>query len=74
MPTVVLNPDRQSLKDIDRALRTLRKKEDACGTLKKLREKEAYEKPTTKRKRKAGAAAARHRREKAKSSPPEKNY
>lgn len=74
MPTVVLNSDRQSSKDIDRALRNLRKKEDKCGTLKKLREKEAYEKPTTKRKRKAGAAKARHRREKAKSALPDKQY
>lgn len=74
MPSVTLNPDRQSPKDIDRALRNLRKKEDTCGTLKKLREKEAYEKPTTKRKRKAGAAAARHRREKAKSALPEKQH
>lgn len=74
MPTVILNPDRQSSKDIDRALRNLRKKEDKCGTLKKLREKESYEKPTAKRKRKAGAAKARHRREKAKSTLPEKQY
>lgn len=74
MTTVVLDPDRQRPKDIDRALRTLRKKEDKCGTLKKLREKESYEKPTTKRKRKAGAAVARHRREKAKSALPEKQY
>lgn len=74
MPSVTLNPDRQSPKDIDRALRTLRKKEDKYGTLKKLREKESYEKPTTKRKRKAGAAIARHRHEKAKSDLPEKQY
>lgn len=74
MTTVSLNPDRQSQKDIDRALRTLRKKEDACGTLKKLREKESYEKPTAKRKRKAGAAKARLRREKAKSALPDKQY
>jgi small subunit ribosomal protein S21 len=74
MPKVTLNPDRQSSKDIDRALRQLRKLEDKCGTLKKLREKESYEKPTTKRKRKAAAAKARHRREKEKTSLPEKQY
>jgi small subunit ribosomal protein S21 len=74
MPTINLNPDRQSPKDIDKALRQLRKKEDACGTLKVLREKEGYEKPTTKRKRKAASAVARHRREKLKSALPDKNY
>lgn len=74
MPRVVLNSDRQSPKDIDRALRTLRKKEDQCGTLKTLKSKEGYEKPTTKRKRKAAAAVARQRREDAKSKLPEKNY
>ena len=74
MPSVTLNADRQSPKDIDRALRTLRKKEDACGTLKTLREKEGYEKPTAKRKRKAAAAVSRKRREDQKSALPEKNY
>lgn len=74
MPAVTLHPDRQSPKDIDRALRTLRKKEDQCGTLKKLKSIEGYEKPTTKRKRKAAAAVARQRREDAKAKLPEKNY
>lgn len=74
MPTVVLNPDRQSPKDIDKALRTLRKKEDACGTLKTLREKEGYEKPTTKRKRMRAAAEARHRRDQSKNALPPKQY
>jgi small subunit ribosomal protein S21 len=74
MPSVILNLERQTPKDIDRALRTLRKKEDACGTLKALREKEGYEKPTTKRKRKAASAVARHRREQAKSALPDKQY
>lgn len=74
MPSVALTPDRQRPKDIDRALRTLRKKEDACGTLKTLRGREGYEKPTTKRKRKAAAAVARHRRDRAKSALPDKNY
>lgn len=74
MPTVILNLERQSSKDIDRALRTLRKKEDACGTLKALRTKEGYEKPTTERKRKKAAAVSRHRREQLKNSLPDKQY
>lgn len=63
MVTVTLTPERQTAKDIDKALRKLRKINDDCGTVKALREKEAYEKPTTKRKRKKGAAIARHKRE-----------
>lgn len=74
MPTVTLNIERQSPKDIDRALRTLRKKEDACGTLKALRAKEGYEKPTTERKRKKAAAISRHRREQSKNSLPDKQF
>ena len=74
MPTVSLNLERQTPKDIDRALRTLRKKEDACGTLKALRAKEGYEKPTTERKRKKAAAVSRHRRDMAKNSLPDKQY
>lgn len=74
MPKVDLNLERQSPKDIDRALRTLRKKEDACGTLKTLRSKEGYEKPTTERKRKKAAAISRHKREQAKNSLPDKQY
>jgi small subunit ribosomal protein S21 len=74
MPTVELNLERQTPKDVDRALRTLRKKEDACGTLKALRAKEGYEKPTTERKRKKAAAISRHKREQSKNSLPDKPY
>lgn len=74
MPTVVLNPERQSQKDIEIALRKLKKKVEAGGVLKKLHEKSFYEKPTTMRKRKAGAAVARFRREQAKQKLPPKMY
>lgn len=74
MTTVTLNPERQSSSDIDKALRKLRKINDDCGTLKTLKEKEGYEKPTTKRKRKLGAAKARHKRDLNKQKLPEKLY
>lgn len=74
MPTVDLRDDRQDARDIDRALRSLKKTVERLGTLKKVQEKSAYEKPTTKRKRKAAAAVARHRRDKAKNALPEKQY
>lgn len=74
MPTVILNLERQTPKDIDRALRMLRKKEDTCGILKTLRDKEGYEKPTTARKRKKAAAIARHRRDQAKNELPDKQF
>lgn len=74
MPIVTLNPERQTPKDIDRALRTLKKLEDKCGTLKKLREKEFYEKPTSKRKRKKAAAVSRLRREQASNKLPIKMF
>jgi small subunit ribosomal protein S21 len=74
MPSVDLRDDRQEARDIDIALRKLKKTVERLGTLKKLQEKTAYEKPTTKRKRKAAAAVARHRRDQAKSKLPEKQY
>lgn len=74
MPKVFLDPDRQSQRDIDRAIKNLRKKSDTCGILKKVQEKVAYEKPTTKRKRKQAAAIARHRRELAKTALPERQH
>ena len=45
--------------NINQALRRFKRKMEEAGTLDVLREKEFYEKPTTKRKRKAGAAKAR---------------
>jgi small subunit ribosomal protein S21 len=74
MPTVTLRDDRQQARDIDMALRKLKKTVERLGTLKKLQEKSSYEKPTAKRKRKAAAAVARHRRDSAKNLLPEKQY
>jgi small subunit ribosomal protein S21 len=74
MTTVTLNPERQSSHDVDKALRKLRKITDECGTLKTLKEKEGYEKPTTKRKRKHAAAKARHKRTLASQKLPERQY
>jgi small subunit ribosomal protein S21 len=74
MPTITLKDERQSPHDIDIALRKLRKLVDTLGILKDAREKEAYEKPTTKRKRKAAAAIARHKRAQAAGTLPEKQY
>lgn len=48
--------------NVDKALRTFKKKVADLGTLKTLRDKEFFEKPTTKKKRKAGAAKARWRK------------
>ena len=45
--------------NINQALRRFKRKMEEAGTLDVLREKEFYEKPTTKRKRKKGAAKAR---------------
>lgn len=45
--------------NVEKALRTFKKKVADLGTLKILRDKEFYEKPTTVRKRKKGAAKAR---------------
>lgn len=74
MPTINLNPDRQTQRDVDQALRKLKKAVERVGTLKTVQEKTAYEKPTTKRKRKAAAAVSRHRRERAKNALPEKQF
>lgn len=74
MPTVSLNPERQTQRDIDNALRKLKKKVEACGILKDLQEGSFYEKPTAKRKRKHAAAVSRHRRELAKQQLPKKMY
>jgi small subunit ribosomal protein S21 len=49
--------------NVEKALRTFKKKVAELGTLQVLREKEFYEKPTTERKRKKGAAKARWRKQ-----------
>jgi len=48
--------------NVDRALRKFKKKIQESGLLEELRQRETYEKPTTRRKRKKGAAAARWRK------------
>jgi len=48
--------------NVEKALRTFKKKVADSGILKTLRDKEFFEKPTTTRKRKAGAAKARWRK------------
>lgn len=62
MPSVRLDPMRQTAKDIDFALRKLKKKVEAAGTLKKLQEKESFEPKSDKRKRKKAAAKLRQKR------------
>lgn len=49
--------------NVEKALRKLKKKVQESGTLQQLRERETYEKPTTRRK-KAKAAAKRRWRKK----------
>ena len=46
----------------ERSLRLFRKKCDDAGIVKEVREREYYEKPTTKRKRKKAAAVKRQRK------------
>ena len=56
------------------ALRKFKKKVDDSGLLEDLRDKMAYEKPTTTRKRKKGAAKARLRKRLRDQSLPKKLY
>ena len=74
MPKVFLNPERQSIKDVEVALRKLKKKVESCGVLKTLEERRQYERPGIKRNRKRAAAIARWRREKSKEELPPKQY
>ena len=60
--------------NINSALRRFKRKIEDAGTLDTLREKEFYEKPTTKRKRAKGAAKARWRKKLEKESLPKKMY
>ena len=57
--TVVL----KECENINQALRRFKKKIEDSGVLEELRQKEFYEKPTTKRKRLKGAAVARWRKQ-----------
>lgn len=48
--------------DVNKALRLFKKKVSDSGLLQTLREKEFYEKPTTKRRRKKAAGIARNKK------------
>jgi len=60
--------------NINQALRRFKRKMEDAGTLDTLREKEFYEKPTTKRKRAKGAAKARWKKKLQKEQLPPKLY
>lgn len=60
--------------NINQALRRFKRKMEDAGTLDTLREKEFYEKPTTKRKRMKGAAKARWKKKLQKEQLPPKLY
>jgi small subunit ribosomal protein S21 len=60
--------------NINQALRRFKRKIEEAGTLETLREKEFYEKPTTKRKRAKGAARARWLKKLEKEQLPKKFY
>ena len=58
----------------EKAMRRFKKKIQESGLLQELREREFYEKPTTKRKRKKSAAKNRWQKELAKQSLPTRKY
>jgi small subunit ribosomal protein S21 len=58
----------------EKALRKFKKKIQESGVLQELRQREFYEKPTTKRKRKKAAAKARWQKKVRQSQMPPKNY
>jgi small subunit ribosomal protein S21 len=59
---------------VEKALRKFKKKIQESGLLDELRERQTYEKPTTKRKRKKGAAKARWRKKLRDQQLPKKLY
>jgi small subunit ribosomal protein S21 len=60
--------------NFETALRKLKKKVEEGGILVDYLERQAYEKPTTRRKRKAGAARARWLKKLRSQELPKKNY
>ena len=60
--------------NIEKALRKFKKKVQDSGLLLELRERETYEKPTTRRKRKKGAARNRWQKELSRQKLPPKLY
>lgn len=74
MAKVKLNPEKQTLRDVEIALSKFKRSVEADGTLKTLQEKQQYTKPSVERKLKKAAAKARWRREIAKNTLPAKQY
>ena len=70
MPTIVL----KEFESFESALRRFKKIIDKTGLMNELREREAYEKPTTERKRKHQAAIKRHLKQKRAHQLPPKLY
>lgn len=60
--------------NVEQAIRKLKKRIQDSGLLQELRDRESYEKPTTKKKRKAGAAKNRWKKKLASQRLPEKLY
>ena len=67
--TVIVKDD-----NIERALRKFKKKVEDSGLLQELRDRETYEKPTTRRKRKKSAAKNRWRKKLAAQTLPKELY
>ncbi len=60
--------------NVEKALRKFKKKVQDSGLLQELRDRETYEKPTTRRKRKKSAARNRWRKQLASQQLPKKLY
>jgi len=60
--------------NVEQAIRKLKKRMQDTGLLQELRDREAYEKPTTKKKRKASAAKNRWKKKLASQRLPDKLY
>lgn len=60
--------------DFNKALRLFKKKVQESGILQELREREFYEKPTTKRKKAKAAAKARWKKQLAKQDLPKRSF
>jgi small subunit ribosomal protein S21 len=67
--TVIINDG-----NVEKALRKFKKKVQDSGLLQDLRDRETYEKPTTRRKRKKSAARNRWRKQLAAQTLPKKLY
>lgn len=60
--------------NVEQAIRKLKKRVQDSGLLQELRDRESYEKPTTKKKRKAGAAKNRWKKKLASQKLPAKLF